>query len=457
MMAPAMKTALQKRIWRWHFFAGLMVVPFAVILAVTGAIYLFKPHFESAIEASVNERATPVGNGDNLRTADDLLATALAQRPDSSLTRMILPSSAQDPTTEFETVGPGGPRHLWLDRTTGEVLKDVSSDARFMTFIKKIHGTLLSGNAGSLVVEIMACWMIILVVTGVFLWWPRGTPVARAFVPDFRNRTTGREFWRKAHGAIGMWVSALALVILLSGLPWTQVWGAGYARVKDLAGLKTPGQEWFVTLQSSDPHAGHDMGPSLWSSDTDTSTGGVRSAEAAPGMTPLPLQAIVERLPQYNLAHPAQVQPPRGENGVWTIRAMPAYRPAQQTVHLDRWTGAEVMRIQFSDHNAADRIIALSVSFHEGALFGWPNLVIGVLAALSVAMLSVSGAVMWWKRRPKGAVGVPRMPTDRRIAAGVIGLIVALGFFLPMAGLTLLAALVVDAVVSRFRGTAQPA
>lgn len=33
-------------IWRWHFYAGLFVLPFILILSVTGSIYLFKPQLD---------------------------------------------------------------------------------------------------------------------------------------------------------------------------------------------------------------------------------------------------------------------------------------------------------------------------------------------------------------------------------------------------------------------------
>ena len=39
-------TALYRTIWRWHFYAGLFVIPLILILATTGAIYLFKPQVE---------------------------------------------------------------------------------------------------------------------------------------------------------------------------------------------------------------------------------------------------------------------------------------------------------------------------------------------------------------------------------------------------------------------------
>ena len=63
-------------------------------------------------------------------------------------------------------------------------------------------------------------------------------------------------------------------------------------------------------------------------------------------------------------------------------------------------------------------------------------------------LLSVTGGIMWWRRRPKGRLGTPPMPADRRLAVGVVVLILALCLFLPMAGVTLLAALVIDALIS---------
>ena len=164
-MASAVRTTLHHRVWRWHFFAGLMVSPFAVILAVTGAIYLFKPQFDAAVEARINARAAPLA-GDIL-PADALVEAGLAGYPGGKFAKLILPSDGADPTVEVDIRGEAGPRTLWVDRTTGEVLHNTSTPGRFMNFVKRINGTLLAGDRGSLVVEIMASWMNILIVTGV--------------------------------------------------------------------------------------------------------------------------------------------------------------------------------------------------------------------------------------------------------------------------------------------------
>lgn len=123
-------------------------------------------------------------------------------------------------------------------------------------------------------------------------------------------------------------------------------------------------------------------------------------------------------------------------------------RAGRVTVHYDRWTGEEIMRITYADHNRLDQIMAQGVAFHEGQLFGPLNQLVGVFAALSVIALSVTGAIMWWRRRPSGKLGVPAMPSDRRIATGLFLLIAGLCLFLPMAGVTLMIALLADSVIS---------
>lgn len=57
-MVSAHGKGLYRRIWRWHFYAGLFVLPFILILSVTGAIYLFKPQIDRWEEAGF--RGLPV-------------------------------------------------------------------------------------------------------------------------------------------------------------------------------------------------------------------------------------------------------------------------------------------------------------------------------------------------------------------------------------------------------------
>jgi uncharacterized iron-regulated membrane protein len=50
----------------------------------------------------------------------------------------------------------------------------VNENSRPMTVIFHLHGELLMGDRGSMIVELAASWAIVMIATGIFLWWPRG-------------------------------------------------------------------------------------------------------------------------------------------------------------------------------------------------------------------------------------------------------------------------------------------
>ena len=39
---PRIHTDVYRAVWRWHFYAGLLVLPFLIWLAVTGGLFVFK-------------------------------------------------------------------------------------------------------------------------------------------------------------------------------------------------------------------------------------------------------------------------------------------------------------------------------------------------------------------------------------------------------------------------------
>ncbi len=61
--------------------------------------------------------------------------------------------------------------------------------------------------------------------------------------------------------------------------------------------------------------------------------------------------------------------------------------------------------------------------------------------------LCISGAMMWWRRRPSGALGVPPVPTDWRIPRALLAMALVAGVFFPLVGLSLLALLAVELAV----------
>ncbi len=82
------------------------------------------------------------------------------------------------------------------------------------------------GMWGDRIIELTASWAIVLVVTGVYLWWPRGRGRRReAFVPRLRARSI-RMRWRDLHAITGVLFSFVTLFFLVTGLAWSGIWGA---------------------------------------------------------------------------------------------------------------------------------------------------------------------------------------------------------------------------------------
>ena len=68
-------------------------------------------------------------------------------------------------------------------------------------------------------------------------------------------------------------------------------------------------------------------------------------------------------------------------------------------------------------------------------------------ACLAVITLSVTAAVMWWRRWPSGTAGAPRRAGDLRVTRGVIAVMLVLGMLFPLAGISMVVVLLADVLV----------
>ena len=436
MSAFAQRNALYRTIWRWHFYAGLFVVPMILILSLTGAAYLFKPQVERWEERAWQNLpvAGAVSPDAQLRAAlaaypgATFLAYRLAnERGDAAMISLALPAAGRLKREVF--VSP-----------QGHVLGALDPDARIMETVQNIHGQLLLGKPGSLVVELAASWAIVMIVTGLFLWWPRGRGGAGVLWPRLSSGT--RTAWRDMHAVTGFWVSGLAFVLLVTGLPWAEAWGSMFKVIRTEMGWVKGEQDWTIGGQvpGADTHAGHAGMPET-----------ALDTIAAPDAVQVTLSRMVLVAREEQLAYPVLVTPPgspgrfgRKGSADWSVRSDSQNRPLRVEIRYDAQTGTETSRKTFADDHLIDRAVGYGVAWHEGQLFGWVNQVIGVLTALMLVLLAVTGFVMWRRRKPGQGLGAPPYPgTDRRIEK-VMPVILALAAVLPLLALSLVAVVLFD-------------
>jgi uncharacterized iron-regulated membrane protein len=204
-----------RAVWRWHFYAGLFCIPFVAVLSITGSIYLFKPQIEAALDRPYDHlqlNAPAAG-------ADLQVRAALAAVPGGQLAAYELPVHADDAARVLVRDATGDTQRVYVHPQTLQVSAIVPERSRPMQVIKKIHGELFMGDVGSIVVELAASWAIVMIVTGLYLWWPRQSSAGSirfAGILYPRLGAGGRMFWRDLHAVTGVWVSLLALFLLVS-------------------------------------------------------------------------------------------------------------------------------------------------------------------------------------------------------------------------------------------------
>ncbi|MFZ3006752.1 MAG: PepSY domain-containing protein [Phenylobacterium sp.] len=438
--AQARRSILDHRaIWRWHFYAGLFCVPFVVILAITGSIYLFKPQVEAWLDRPYDHLAL---TGAPARP-EAQVAAALAAVPGSTLKTYEVRREADDAARVTVSAGAGNVL-VYVHPETNAVLKVLPEADRLMEIDKTIHGELLLGDKGSILVELAASWAIVMIVTGLYLWWPRQAQGLAGVV--YPRLTRGKTlFWRDLHAVTGVWISGLALFLLLTGLPWTTVWNGGFKEVRRMTGTSEARQDWSQgrAAEKAADHAEHAAMPGM---------GEMAGMDHGPPEPAVSLDRMVSTVRDLDLPPPVLIAPPSKSKGwrsapAWTARSDTPNRPQRVTLTLDPATGAVVGREGFAAKHPIDQVIGYGIAAHEGQLFGLANQLLGVAAALGLILLSVSGYVIWWRRRPDGALGAPPPLPEGRLTAGLGLIILALGLFLPVLGASLIVVALVEALV----------
>jgi uncharacterized iron-regulated membrane protein len=227
--ASARTTKLFPAIWRWHFYAGLLSIPVIVLLCLSGIVYLFKPQIDAVAWGHLRE----VEPQAQTVTFAQQQTAALRAVPGGSVTQ-VAPAPAADRATEFDVAtADGGVRRVYVNPYTGRVTGTRDPANSLTSIALELHGMLLTnrfldegGMWGDRIIELTASWAIVLVVTGVYLWWPRGRRRTRdALIPRLRARSA-RMRWRDLHAITGVLFSFVALFFLISGLAWAGIWGA---------------------------------------------------------------------------------------------------------------------------------------------------------------------------------------------------------------------------------------
>lgn len=433
--------------WRWHFYAGLYVVPFLLMLAITGLVMVYFTGFQNRLGMTID-----VAPQAQAATVGAQATAVLAHLPGAQLKAYVAPKSAVVPSW-FTVKVDGREETVAVNPYNAEVIRTVDKDDTVFAWAEKIHGSLLLGDVGDRLIEIAAGLGMVLIVTGFYMAWPRGdTGWKKVLVPDLS--AVGRAWWKSLHVSVAFWMGLFLTLFLVTGLSWTGVWGSQFVQ----AWSSFPANKWDDVPKSDATHAS-------------LATPGLKEVPWGLEQTPMPASGSAAGKPGVAMGQPVnfdtvnafarsvgfsgqyRIAVPQDQTGVYTVSADSMSgdltNPTKDRyLHIDRYTGRVLAEVSFAEYAPMAKFMAVGVALHQGdlgLLSAWAN----VLFCLAVVFLCVSGIVMWWKRRPvnAGRLMAPKAPADAALwkTGAVVMLVVALAF--PLSGAVLLAALLLDGLL----------
>ena len=499
--APARGGWFAPMLLRLHFFAGVLVGPFILVAALTGAAYALTPSIERVVYA--DELTVPAASAEAaaLPLADQIEAAEQVVGDDGALVA-VRPAPEAGDTTRVMFTGDdlieSQTRAIFVDPATAEVRGDLpvygtSGALPLRTAVSDFHRSLGLGDAGRLYSELAASWLGVVVVAGAGLWLVRWRAARRRTRPADRARArrgmlrpdTGATGHRRIfswHASTGIWLLVGALFLSATGITWSQFAGENVTGLRSALSWSNPA----LTTALPEPGSGSPAGAG-------SSSGGAADAaevaadphaghhgvEEAPltEADPTTFDAVLEVARTVNVnTGLVEIKPPADAASAWTVTEIQRSFPTEvDAVAVDGSTLEVVGRTDFADYPVMAKLARWGVDTHMGSMFGLANQLLLAVTALGIAAMVVFGYLLWWKRRPTraagpvgtgargaprpgGAVGAARLRPGAAAPAGAlarapwwgVALVLVggglLALFLPLLGVTLVVFVVGDAL-----------
>jgi uncharacterized iron-regulated membrane protein len=354
-----------KRLWRnIHLWLGIGLFILLVPVALSGAILVYHDdigEFMSTPRGAVApSKPTDIARAvDNARkAAGDGFVPLFIGFPEDSRTPLTIAlrgpaAKGQRPVRLTATI----------DRHDAQVLGITNFRNTFFGFMHVFHENLTIPNYGRSIVGWVGVAMLILSLTGLYLWWPRRGQWSRAFV------------WRRSpatssnlHYITGFWICFPLVLISLTGiyLAWPQ-----------------QGRELLSSVAPMTPQPPRGGGP-----------GG--QVMANPTRSPSEIFATASARP--NSAVAAIFYP--NQTGAWRVRLREDGKTEPVTIMINDRSGD----ISVAQPLSGDRTASWIRWLHEGSHSGEVWRFVVFLSGIIPAMLGVTGILIWLRQRRQRAL-----------------------------------------------------
>ena len=444
----AYRRAGTRMLHRLHFYAGVLVAPFLLVAAVTGALYALSPSIENVVYRSqlhTSETGQPTPLATQVHSAQTVL-------PDLTVTAVRPPAEPGDTTAvifDDPTLGESVRRAVFVDPITGQTLGDLPVYGSGFAlpvrqWLDRLHRDLHLGDVGRLYSELAASWLWVIALAGLVLWFTRTRT---------KRRKTGRARTVSRHQTIGVWIAAGLLFLSATGLTWSTYAGENVTALRSALSWTNPATNTALPgsaapAPSGGEHAGHG--------------GGVTPAGDTAAAVPK-IDAALALARSAGLGDGVEITLPADASTAFTVAEVRrAWQVSPDEVAVDPSTDSVVSENRFADWPVAAKLATWGIALHMGLLFGVANQVVLFVLMIALITIIVLGYRAWFQRHGKNS-RVGKAPTSGALRDAPLGMsvavaavAVAVGWFIPLLGWPLLAFVVIDVAVGAYRSRRAP-
>jgi uncharacterized iron-regulated membrane protein len=366
------QTLLRRACFQVHLWAGVLLSLYICAIGVSGSILVFKD------ELTPRPARTGAFNGTEACTPETLVAALGAAERAYPARKVVLASCpiAANAFYQIHMHAAGGPTiTVYVEPQSNRVAGGVDLQNTWIEWVDRFHIDLLITKNGRQWNGAGALALVVLVITGLVIWWPGIRNWARGLSVDFRRS------WKRInydlHSAIGIWTIVFVFTWALTGVYFA--WEAPFERaIRALSPITTAAypSEAVDRLES-------------------------RAVPAVSGSLDLEsvLHTAISAVPDARLeglffgsgkAPLLTVYMAHGAMGDYANTAF---------LYFDQLTG-KLLYVwhRGENHTLGDWLLWLSVPLHFGTSFGMAGKIVWAAAGLVLPLLAITGAVMYWNR-----------------------------------------------------------
>ncbi|HWU50966.1 MAG TPA: PepSY domain-containing protein [Asticcacaulis sp.] len=210
-----MQSRFRKSLTWLHTWVGLTAGLAMIFLAVTGGIVVMRGHFEDQLNAHL-VRASVCASPLPL---DTQIARARNAHPGKGLDSIELRAEAATSTAVLFK----DKTYVYVDPCTAKILGQQNAYGGFFGTLDGWHRFRFIHNGRTIAGILDLAFALILIVGGGILWWPR-RPADLKGALVFNPRLKGLAGELSLHKVIGIWATALLLLLTVTGLPIAFDW-----------------------------------------------------------------------------------------------------------------------------------------------------------------------------------------------------------------------------------------